>query len=150
VAVQIAQLRPDLVFVSPLRRARFLAGLTMRELGTAGVRIDPRLAECHFGRWEGLAWDRIYAETGDLMMGLIQEPATFRPGGDGETTFAMRDRAMAWLEDAVRSEAEAVAAICHGGPIAAIRGTLLGLPPCDWPGLVPDYGELVTIEKSRL
>jgi broad specificity phosphatase PhoE len=57
----------------------------------------------------------------------------------------MRDRAMAWLED-VRIGPSPALAICHGGPIAAIRGTLSASPVADWPGLVPRYGEVVTVE----
>ncbi len=118
-----------------------------RALAASIARIGPRLAECHFGAWEGLPWDAIYAESGDAMMGLVTAPHVFRPGGDGETTFAMRDRAMAWLHDVVgRREAGAVVAICHGGPIAAIRGTLSNAPVSEWPSLVPRYGEIVPIE----
>lgn len=149
-AEKLALLRPDAIYVSPARRARFLGGLAVRNLGTADLRIDPRLAECHFGNWEGKSWDRIYADTGDAMLGLVQEPSIFRPGGDGETTFAMRDRAMAWFADAVREDFSSLVAICHGGPIAAIRGTLLRLPASEWPSLVPAYGERVTIENPRL
>ena len=75
------------------------------------------------------------------MMGLITAPATFRPGG-GETTFELRDRAMAWFESLNRQN-DTIIAVAHGGPIAAIRGTLAGAPVHDWPSLVPGYGERV-------
>jgi broad specificity phosphatase PhoE len=58
----------------------------------------------------------------------------------------MRDRAMDWLNEAVRGGEGAVFAICHGGPIAAIRGSLGGVPVTAWPTLVPRYGEIVTID----
>ena len=128
------------VITSPLRRARFLAALIARHCGTRSV-ADPRLAECHFGAWEGRSWDDIYADSGNAMMGFITAPATFRPGG-GETTFELRDRAMAWFES-VSGQDAAVIAVAHGGPIAAIRGTLAGAPVQDWPSLVPGYGECV-------
>lgn len=128
------------VITSPLRRARFLAALIARNCGTRSV-ADPRLAECHFGAWEGRSWDDIYADTGNAMMGLMTAPASFRPGG-GETTFELRDRAMAWFESLNQREA-AIIAVAHGGPIAAIRGTLAGAPVQDWPSLVPGYGERI-------
>ena len=145
-ATEIAKLGARRLHVSPLRRARFLAGLVAREAGTVELVIDPRLAECHFGAWEGCTWDAIYTESGDAMMGLVTAPDAFRPGGDGETTFAMRDRAMAWIADAAQLEAGPIVAICHGGPIAAIRGTLSDAPVSEWPSLVPRYGEVVTVE----
>jgi broad specificity phosphatase PhoE len=145
-ATEIAKLGARRLHVSPLRRARFLAGLVAREAGTVELVIDPRLAECHFGAWEGCTWDAIYTETGDAMTGLVTAPNAFRPGGNGETTFAMRDRVMAWIADAAQLEAGPIVAICHGGPIAAIRGTLLDAPVSEWPSLVPRYGEVVTVE----
>lgn len=146
-AAELAALRPDRIVVSPLRRARFLAGLVAREgLGVA-FHVEPRLMECHFGAWEGRPWDDIHAETGDAMMGMIEAPATFRPGGDGETTFEVRDRAMAWLQD-TRGRDESVIAICHGGPIAAILGTIGGLDVERWPSSVPRPGAVLTLPPS--
>lgn len=145
-ATEIPKLGARRLHVSPLRRARFLAGLIAREAGNVELVFDPRLAECHFGAWEGRPWDAIYTESGDAMMGLVMAPDAFRPGGDGETTFAMRDRVMAWLSDAVPLQTGPVVAICHGGPIAAIRGTLSDAAVSEWPSLVPRYGEVVTIE----
>ena len=142
----IAVLGPRRLTVSPLRRARFLAGLVQRLVPEADIRIEGRLAECHFGAWEGRPWTEIFAESGDAMMGLVQAPETFRAGGDGETTFAMRDRAMDWLQEVASAQCGPVVAICHGGPIAAIRGTLSGTPVERWPELVPKTGEIVTVE----
>jgi broad specificity phosphatase PhoE len=53
---------------------------------------------------------------------------------------------MAWIADAAQLEAGPILAICHGGPIAAIRGTLSDAPVSEWPSLVPRYGEVVTVE----
>jgi broad specificity phosphatase PhoE len=145
-APRIAALGARRLYVSPLRRARFLAGLVLREAAGAGLVIEPRLAECHFGGWEGQTWDAIYAASGDAMMGLVTAPKTFRPGAHGEATFTLRDRALAWFEEAVRGADGPVVAVCHGGPIAAIRGTLAGAPVVDWPGLVPKVGEIVSLE----
>lgn len=131
-----------IVIASPLRRARFLGVLLARKTGSA-LAIEPALAECHFGSWEGQPWDGIYADSGDAIMGLITAPDTFRPGG-GETTFELRDRVMAWYESLARHEADIVA-VAHGGPIAALRGTLAGAPVSEWPALVPAYGEIVEL-----
>jgi broad specificity phosphatase PhoE len=141
IAGALAAFAPDVIISSPLRRARFLAHLIAREHGDVDVRHDDRLRECFFGAWEGRSWDDIYRETGDAMMGLVQEPETFRPGGDGETTFDLRDRAMAWLGSVAGNKT--VLAVCHGGPIAAIRGTLENAPVDRWPSLIPQTGTWV-------
>lgn len=145
-APRLAALGASRIYVSPLRRARFLAGLVLREAPNTRLLIEPRLAECHFGDWEGQSWDAIHAATGDAMMGLVTAPESFRPGGHGEATFALRDRAMAWFEETANKAAGPVVAVCHGGPIAVIRGTFAGVPVADWPGLVPKTGEIVTLE----
>jgi broad specificity phosphatase PhoE len=144
-ATRIAGFGVPRLYVSPLRRARYLAGLVSRAEQGIEIVLDARLQECHFGGWEGSTWDAIYAESGEAMMGLLYAPGTFRPGGDGETTYLMRDRVLHWLDDALHDGAPIVA-ICHGGPIAAIRGTISGAPVDRWPSLVPAYGEVVTLD----
>ncbi len=134
----------SMIATSPSRRARFLGALIARQYGI-GVHLDSRLAEFNFGSWEGESWDAIYAHSGSAMMGLITQPATFRIDG-GETTFELRDRAMAWF-DALPRDNGTIIAVTHGGPIAAIRGSLSGASVQDWPSLVPDYGERVEISR---
>jgi broad specificity phosphatase PhoE len=133
------------IVTSPLRRARVLAAVLSREMALE-ISMEPRLMECHFGAWEGQSWDQIWRQTGDAMMGMVEAPSEFRPGG-GETTFAVRDRAMAWLRE-LPDDDRTVLAVSHGGPIAAIRGTLMGAPVRDWPKLVPEYGEAVEVSSS--
>lgn len=137
IALEIDPADMPLIVSSPLRRARFLGGLIARR-SAAALHIEPRLSECHFGTWEGRQWEEIYAQTGNAMIGLVTAPSDFRPGG-GETTFELRDRAMSWLES-FKPRDGLVIAVAHGGPIAAIRGTLSGASVRDWPSLAPAYG----------
>ncbi|WP_168219200.1 histidine phosphatase family protein [Limnoglobus roseus] len=103
---------------------------------------DFRLRERHFGTWELRRWDDIYAETGEEMMGIIQAPDSWRPPG-GETLFEMRDRALAWYHE-LPADGHSIA-IAHGGPIAAILGTLQGVPAAEWVKLIPRPGQIVSI-----
>ena len=130
---------------SPLRRARMLAAVMSREMALP-ISFEPRLKECNFGIWEGQPWTTIWSQSGDAMMGMVERPHEFRPGG-GETTFEVRDRAMAWLH-ALPDDDRTIVAITHGGPICAIRGTLEGRPVREWPGLAPDYGEVIEVSSS--
>jgi len=131
---------------SPLRRARFLAGLLGRALRLP-VEIIPALAERDFGAWEGQSWEAIHAAEGDSMIGMIEAPASFRPGG-GETTEELARRALGWFH--TRPAGEVVLAVTHGGPAAALRGRLAGLPPRDWIGLVPGLGQGVRIRDGAV
>jgi broad specificity phosphatase PhoE len=121
----------------PPRRARVLAARIARRLGLP-LEIEPRLAERDFGAWEGQAWDAIWQAEGSSMDGMIEAPDRFRPGG-GETTGELAARAMAWL-DALHAEGD-VLAVAHGGPVAALVGTLRGEAPRAWLAHVPRVGE---------
>jgi broad specificity phosphatase PhoE len=132
--------------VSPLRRARFLGGLLGRQLDLP-LEIVPALRERNFGAWEGQSWDSIYAAEAASMMGMIDAPASFRPGG-GETTEELARRVMAWF--ATLPAGEEILAITHGGPAAALRGTLAGLPARAWLPLIPGLGEAVSVPVTAL
>ncbi|MHB1374122.1 MAG: alpha-ribazole phosphatase family protein [Thauera sp.] len=128
---------------SPLARARLLA----EALGTP--RLDDRLKEIHFGEWEG----RSFADIGSAIDDWATDPLGFRAPG-GESPREMAARVLQWLEDirkgprpAARTgeptvgaglPAENVVVVAHGGPLRAIAGHLLGMPPERWLGL--DFG----------
>ena len=126
---------------SPLRRARFLGGLLSRRLGLP-LETVPALRERDFGTWEGQSWDAIHAAEGDSMLGMIDAPLSFRPGG-GETTDELAQRVTRWFRE--MESAQGVLVITHGGPTAALRGTLAGAPPRAWLPLIPGLGEAVEL-----
>jgi broad specificity phosphatase PhoE len=126
---------------SPSRRARFLGGLVSRRLGLP-LDIVPALRERDFGTWEGQSWDAIHAAEGESMLGMIDAPLSFRPGG-GETTDELAQRVMRWFRE--MDSAQGVLVITHGGPAAALRGTLAGWPPTAWLPLIPSLGEAVEL-----
>ena len=148
-----ARLRPLLpesfaLHASPLARARLLA----EALGTPT--LDDRLKEMHFGEWEG----RSFADIGDAIDDWAEDPLGFRAPG-GESAWEMAARVLQWLGE-TRERArgagnggqtpisveigvcppfpEHLVVVAHGGPLRAITGHLLGLPPERWLGL--DFG----------
>lgn len=139
-APQLARWTPDIVLHSGLRRAQRLAQ-SIAALSGRTASADPAWRERDFGRWEGRSWSAIYRETGNAMDGMIDDPAGFRPGG-GETTMELAARSL----DAMNGlPLRRVLVVTHGGPIAAILGTLSGAPVRDWPGLVPAPGGCVEL-----
>lgn len=124
------------LFASPLARARLLA----EALGTP--RLDPRLKEIHFGDWEGRSFDDIGQAALDAW---VAEPLDFAPPG-GESPRRMADRALDFLTE-LRAEAPTAAVIvAHGGPLRALAGELLGLPPERWLGLDFGCGEVTRLD----
>jgi len=130
---------------SGLQRAAIVAQELSSRTGTM-AHVDVRLQEIHFGEWELQSWDEIYAKTGDAMMGMVQNPSHWRPPG-GETTYELRDRVLQWYCEL--PDTGHIVAICHGGPIAALLGTLRGLPVSDWPALIPKHGEVTSFASPR-
>ena len=113
------------LYASPLARARLLAA----ELGTPA--LDERLREMHFGDWELLP----YADIGTAIDTWASDPLGFRAPG-GESAREMAARALQWLDGILANPPAApVVVVAHGGPLRAIAGHLLGLPPERWLGL---------------
>ncbi len=129
------------LFSSDLRRARFLADLLAVACGLEVIE-EPLLRERCFGGWEGRGWDEIHAETGSAMDGLLLDPEGFRPPG-GESTAELAQRVLSWCRRLPPHGL--VVAVSHGGPIAALRGSRLGLPVPAWLDLVPGFGEIVEV-----
>jgi broad specificity phosphatase PhoE len=132
------------LFHSGLARARLLAEMIGERTGRQPI-AAPALAEINFGQWELRSWEAIYSEIGDAMAGLILAPETFRPPA-GETAFELRDRVLTWYGQL--PEEGLIVAVAHGGPIAAVRGSLTGAAVTEWPALVPAHGQWVELDET--
>lgn len=107
---------------SPLFRARALAEILGRP------KLDGRLKEINFGEWEG----ETFAAIGNALDDWVADPIHFAaPGGEGAAELA--ERVCAWLDDLLETApTQPQVVVAHGGPLRAIAGTLLGLPPERW------------------
>jgi broad specificity phosphatase PhoE len=141
VAEELSALPVTHLFYSGLTRAEHTASLLAIRVGIGAV-ADPALQERNFGSWELRRWDAIFDEVGDAMNGLILNPANYAPP-DGETTFALRDRVLDWYRRL--PPRGLIVALTHGGPIAVLSGTLLGLTPVHWPKLIPAHGAVTEV-----
>nr|WP_242533430.1 alpha-ribazole phosphatase family protein [Niveibacterium umoris] len=127
-APDVAHLAPLLpadasLFSSPLSRARLLADA----LGEP--ELDPRLREIDFGDWEMQPFDAIGRDALDRW---ASDPLGHRPPG-GESAAEMAARAHDFLDDLRRRQLPGpIVIVAHGGPLRAITGHLLGLPPDRW------------------
>lgn len=146
-ACRLADENIGAIYSSDLRRARFLADNLSRRVSLPVI-PSKALRERDFGAWEQVPWDEIHATTGNAMDGMISAPDVWRPPG-GETTFELRDRVLTWFHwyETLPSEGTTVA-VTHGGPIAALLGTLRNLPVSEWPALVPPWGSVVEARRE--
>ena len=121
-----AGLRPhvpaaDAALCSPALRCR----QTAAALGLEPA-LDPALAECRFGEWEGRTFAEISERQPDLVDGWLRDPAAAPPGGESLAEFAGRVRA--WLQMRARVDTGTVLAVTHAGVIRAAVAGALGAP----------------------
>jgi broad specificity phosphatase PhoE len=104
---------PVRVFASPLLRAR----QTAEALGLTAPKLDARLMEQNWGRWEGLSRAEIIAQDGADCFAEAGLKGAFTPPG-GESTNALMARVAEFLKDVAMADGDAVA-IAHLGVLRA-------------------------------
>lgn len=140
----------DVIVSSSLQRCSAFARELSRARGWP-LRIDARLAEYHFGQWQGVPIERIAQEQGDALAQFWADPVRCPPPG-AETFDAFRYRLCAALDDvAAEAAGKRVLVITHGGAIRLLRclverrsyGDMAGievphasLHPLRWPATV--------------
>ena len=119
---------PRSVVTSPLQRSRAVGRWLARWGWTH--RVDPRLAELDFGRWDGRPWHAICRSEVDAWCADFEHHA---PGG-GESVAALLRRVQAF------DAAGARIVVTHGGWLSAALWLARGsheAPRCeDWPAAV--------------
>jgi broad specificity phosphatase PhoE len=101
----------DAVYSSDLARASDTARMVAERQGLE-VTVSPELRERHFGSWEGLTDDEIFARFPAVKSGSW---------GDGETKQEMRHRVLEALRRIARSHPGGrVLVVTHGGPVRAL------------------------------
>jgi len=135
---------PRLVWTSPLRRCadvgRWLARWGWQH------RVDARLLELDFGRWDGRRWaDIAWAEVAAWEADFAQHP----PGG-GEALAGLQARCAAFVATlADRPDPAApVLVVAHAGWVNAVRlAPGAPLTAAGWPA-APGYGALVRVDSA--
>jgi len=121
------------VITSPLARCVETAAL----LGAPQAAREPRLAEMHWGAWQGERLADLRSRLGEAMRANEARGWDFRPEG-GETPREVFVRVSSWLAEIANQE-DKVLAVTHRGVIRGVFATacgwdLRGAPPAklDW------------------
>lgn len=128
----------DAVVSSPLQRcAAFAQELSARR--SLPLRLDARLAEYHFGQWQGVPIETLADEQGHALGRFWADPVAHPPPG-AETFDAFRARLSEALDDIVRDAgARRVLVITHGGAIRLLRCLVEGR----------GYGDMANIDVAH-
>ncbi|MBU0480910.1 MAG: histidine phosphatase family protein [Proteobacteria bacterium] len=124
----IAGEKPDLVFCSPLSRARKTLELMHQDRLTGKMMIEPDLREIDFGRWEGKSFEEITEVDSELVRRWSAWSPDFTfPEGEAVKDFLKRVHRVA---DRLASlEKNVVLVVAHGGVIRAMICHLLRMHP---------------------
>ena len=134
------------VISSPLQRCEQLAQALQTLRPDLSYRLDPRLKEMNFGRWEGQRWDSIDRAEIDAW---TADFASHCCGGEGGECVAevMVRVALAWDEawDETQSHPTPTAWITHAGVIRAATLIAQGVrhvtDASEWPKDAPGFGQ---------
>jgi alpha-ribazole phosphatase len=137
----------DAVVASTLQRCALFA----RELTLARgipLRLDARLAEYHFGDWQGVPIEELAETQGDALGRFWADPVAHPPPG-GETFAQFRDRLSAALDDiATTSSGRRVLVVTHGGAIRLLRCMAEGRDFGDMAGIDVPHASLHRLRWS--
>ena len=107
------------IVTSPSERTRTLAEAMARALGLTAPRVDTRLREVDFGRWEGRTWDDLERDDGPAFREWMANWQHARaPGGEGVQDLMLRLEAL--VEEHAQT-AEPCLLVTHAGPIRVLR-----------------------------
>ncbi len=128
----LAKVLPEgaLWICSPLVRSRETAGAIIKA-GTESTlpMIEPDFTEQHFGRWEGLTWDRVEKEDGGAAHVFWDDPVNARPPG-GESFKNLAGRVGLAIDRLGRVHAgRDIVVVAHAGPIRAACALALDVAP---------------------
>jgi broad specificity phosphatase PhoE len=125
-AVPFARLiAPELIFTSPLIRARQSAEIISAGLGGMEIIEDAQLSEVQYGRWEGMTFDDLRDDP-DYARCSADPIATPTPGG--ETIDHVQSRGIEAVHRAVAANpGRRILFVSHGDIIRTVLCKLMGL-----------------------
>ena len=138
-----------IIYSSPLQRCVQLARALEKATGTE-VRIEHRLTEIDFGRWEMQPWDQIPRAELDAW---AADAENYQVGG-AESALQMAHRVSEFYElllGAQRQHTQNCVVICHAGTIRMLLAKNLGLAPFDMASFAARkttaiaYGEILSV-----
>ena len=118
----------DVVFSSPLPRARETTEIVLPGLGDHDVNIHPELEEFRLGEADGLTWDQVREQYGTFQMTERDPYRALIPGGDTRAGFRHRV-AMALADIAEAHHGKTIFVGCHGGVVSSAMAVAFALAP---------------------
>lgn len=132
---------------SPMERARETMEILRAAAGLPAkqYRLDARLTELTFGRWEGLTWREVKERCADGAARREAGKWDFTPPG-GESYAALCARVAPWLAELARP----TIAVSHGGVARAVMHLVAGVDPATASVAEITQGRALLFEPGRM
>ena len=126
-AHELRQREPfDAIVASPILRTRQTAQIVADALGL-GIEIEPGIAECAFGDWDGYTFAEVEKRWPSEMHAWLSDPAVPPPGG--ESLVDVTKRVNEARERIIAAhEHQRVLLVSHVTPIKVVVNTAIGAP----------------------
>lgn len=125
-AARLPALAPDAaaVLASPLRRCRDTAAPVAAALGLP-VEVDPDLAECDFGDWDGRTFAEVRRDDPAALSAFLADDTARAPGGESRSDAAARfRRALSAARD--RNPRRATVVVAHASTVRTALADAVG------------------------
>ncbi len=133
--------RSATLYASPLQRCAITAN-ALHSAGWPKPIIDERLAEMHFGQWEGKNWSHIERAQ---INAWADDVVNYCPPG-GESVRDVAKRALACV--AQMSFEQDTVVITHAGVIQVLKKLLLKQPLENFSASKIDYGTVIRLQRT--
>ena len=143
----LAGLGAEVVWTSPLARARETADLIAAALGGLAVHVDEGLTEVDYGSWEGLTFDELMSHS--AYHAYHRDPETAVVPGAVERLVHVRERVLAALARIAEARPGGRSiVVSHGDPIRLALAACLGISIKEMRRLRVDNGAVSGIEAT--
>ncbi|EAU53909.1 histidine phosphatase family protein [Mariprofundus ferrooxydans] len=117
----------DLIITSPLSRCAEPATAWAKQARIPCI-IEPRIAEMHYGAWEGKTSEAISSAFPGMLEQWRRDPTGMRPP-DGESVDELRQRVHAWLmEISTNYQDKQLLVVSHSGTLRMLIALALRAP----------------------
>lgn len=147
VVEKLKQIPIDIVYSSPLIRARVLSEMISKQHHVT-LRLDDRWKELHAGDFEGWTWAEVEKHHLGVLKAIKQSNYTI-PLPNGESLAQLQKRAVEGFQEVLFHPHQNVVIVSHGGTIKALLCALLDVSLDQRDHFLIENGSIVRITQDN-
>ena len=117
---------PEIIYSSPLARARQTAQIIAKELGFKKIFFEKRLTELNFGHWERKTRQEVEKRFPGRVGKWLADPYKETPA-KGESYFELEKRLLPFIKKARKQKQKEIIIVAHANVIRVLPALLIGM-----------------------